>query len=302
MISVLIPIYNYNVVSIIRELENQLKSIKVDFEIICIDDNSTLFLEENKSIFETDYLKFIFLSQNIGRSKIRNLLASKAKFDWLLFLDADVMPVKFNFIENYVKCIKSNQTNCLFVGGVNYLEEKPASEYVLRWKFGRTREQKSFLYRKNHSNTCFLSSNFAVSRSDFLKCGFDKEITKYGYEDLVFVNKMISQGVEIIQVDNPVYHLGIDKSSNYLDKVKESLFNLNELRNKKLLSGENSKLLKYYELISKFRMGWVFRSFYNVFKNLLELNLKSEYPSLVLFDIYKISLFCFIANQNASKI
>ena len=40
MLSVLIPTYNYNAVSLVKELHKQLLDSNIVFEIICIDDGS----------------------------------------------------------------------------------------------------------------------------------------------------------------------------------------------------------------------------------------------------------------------
>ena len=89
MLSILIPTYNYNIFPLVTELVNQAKVLKIEFEIITIDDGSNQFQIENHKINHLENCSYTVLSNNIGRSSIRNLLAKKAKFKWLLFLDAD---------------------------------------------------------------------------------------------------------------------------------------------------------------------------------------------------------------------
>jgi hypothetical protein len=48
-----------------------------DFEIICIDDCSSHFENENKFISELEKCSLLLLDKKIGRSKIRNLLAAR---------------------------------------------------------------------------------------------------------------------------------------------------------------------------------------------------------------------------------
>ena len=50
MLSILIPTYNYNVVPLVLELHKQCLECEIDFEILCQDDASKLFFEENKKI------------------------------------------------------------------------------------------------------------------------------------------------------------------------------------------------------------------------------------------------------------
>ena len=51
MISILIPIYNFAVKELVSELSRQAQELNLDFEILCIDDNSkSKYTELNKDI------------------------------------------------------------------------------------------------------------------------------------------------------------------------------------------------------------------------------------------------------------
>ena len=58
---------------------------------------------ENKKINALDHCSFLENEKNIGRTATRNILAKKAKYDWLLFLDADVIPLNENYIASIYK-------------------------------------------------------------------------------------------------------------------------------------------------------------------------------------------------------
>ena len=90
MISVLIPVHNYLITTLVQSLHKQLTVEKIAFEIICLDDASTdkKFTKINKKIRELEGVKYNLLKTNIGRSAIRNKLAKIAQYEWLLFLDA----------------------------------------------------------------------------------------------------------------------------------------------------------------------------------------------------------------------
>src|SRR5690606_33420534 len=105
MISILIPTYNYNVFPLVENLYQQCERENLEYEILVLDDASPnkKFKEENSKINKLENCSFQVLDENIGRSKIRNLLATRAKFDWLLFLDADTFPSNNNFIQNYLE-------------------------------------------------------------------------------------------------------------------------------------------------------------------------------------------------------
>ena len=103
MISICIPIYNFNVLSLVETLILQGKEINQPFEIICIDDNSSDFFRKINAPIETmDNIKFISLEKNIGRSKIRNMFIDISKFDKLLFIDCDCSVSSKMFLKNYL--------------------------------------------------------------------------------------------------------------------------------------------------------------------------------------------------------
>lgn len=72
MISILIPTYNYNIANLTKELHRQALEQYAEFEIIVMEDGSTLFLNENRVVDELEFCRHIILSENIGRSAIRN--------------------------------------------------------------------------------------------------------------------------------------------------------------------------------------------------------------------------------------
>ena len=91
MISILIPIYNFAVKELVSELSRQAQELNLDFEILCIDDNSkSKYIKLNKDIEKIYGVNYKLNKKNIGRSAIRNVLTKQSKYDYLLFLDCDV--------------------------------------------------------------------------------------------------------------------------------------------------------------------------------------------------------------------
>jgi len=101
-LSILIPCYNWNVYRLILDLSIQCQKEYNSslYEIICIEDGSVNLFENNK-ISNLKNVKYEILSNNIGRSAIRNLLAKKAKFEWLLFIDCDSEILTKDFVKKY---------------------------------------------------------------------------------------------------------------------------------------------------------------------------------------------------------
>ena len=90
MLSICIPVYNVVVIELVNELYHQSLTIKEKVEIIVIDDKSMDEIRLRNSSIST-ISTYIELPQNIGRSRIRNHFLNYTNYDYLLFLDCDVI-------------------------------------------------------------------------------------------------------------------------------------------------------------------------------------------------------------------
>ena len=122
-ISIVIPTYNEFKVLLdcLKSLETQDYS---DFEVILVDDGSIDNTQELALNFKSKKYKLIFLKQNHkGPGAARNLGASKAKGDILVFVDAD-MTFDKDFLKNLVKPIEQKKAKGTF----------SKEEYVSNWE------------------------------------------------------------------------------------------------------------------------------------------------------------------------
>lgn len=294
MLSVLIPIFNCSVTNLVTSIISQLLLANIDFEIICIDDASTkYFVENDKLHHDVNNVKLYKLTTNIGRSKIRNMLVEKSKFDWLLFIDADVFPINNNFINEYLRCINFNDVK-VYCGGIKYEMNKPEDNKMLRWVYGRSREEINYNVRQNKPYQYFFGANFLIQKPVFNICKFNENIVKYGYEDVFFVEDLRRNNITLRHINNEVYHLGIENNSVFLDKTKEAIENLFNLSSQNILVGDNIRILKIFHNIQAFKLTTIFSSVFVVLRKLFEFNLKSKRPSMFIFDIYKLTYFCFL--------
>jgi glycosyltransferase involved in cell wall biosynthesis len=291
MLSVLIPTYNYNAFSLVEELHKQLTLEVINFEIICLDDGSNSPLNnENKKINTLVFSAFKPLKINIGRSAIRNLLAKKAKYKWLLFLDADVKPVKPNFIRTYIACFKIDKT--VFCGGILY-ENKKENFGLLRYKYGKKHEEISLKKRNKNSEKYFFTSNFLIKKTVFNDVNFEEKLTKYGREDLLFSLELIKIGHQIKHLNNEVYHLGIDENLLFVSKTKKAMENIVFLDNMHLIDAYKMPLLVIVRKISSFKMTKIIAKFYTIFEKLT-----IRKSSVFFLNCMKISYVCYLKSKH----
>jgi len=297
VISILIPTYNYNTFPLVKEIHKQLIHSKKVFEIICLDDASDQkYKQENLKINALEFSTFSILDKNIGRSKIRNKLVALAKYNYLLFLDADVIPKNSNFIETYLDSI--SYKNKVIYGGISYRDKKPENAKLLRWTYGKSREEVSISKRKSNPYKHFLSANFLIHKSLFSSHGFNETLTTYGHEDSLFAIDLKKSAIEISPIENTVFHLGIESNSIFLEKIKASVKNAFYLYTHQFIDKKDIHLVDKYILLKTLRidgfMAFIFRKIHKKWEN----NLFSKNPSLLVLDFYKLGYLCTIANAS----
>ena len=85
MYTICLPVYNYDICGLVASLVKQALATNVPYEILLIDDASRSdFVSTNKNILQHKNIRFIGLNKNIGRAAIRNLLAQKAQYEYLI--------------------------------------------------------------------------------------------------------------------------------------------------------------------------------------------------------------------------
>lgn len=291
MISVCIPIYNFDISRLLDELMRQSKQIDVPFEIILIDDCSS---EEFKKINESNCKKhtYIELEQNIGRAKIRNLFIEHANFEYLLFLDCDVTIVSKDFLSSYINFAKQGDNN-IICGGIIYSDQKPARNKLLRWKYGVKRESQPVEVRKLSPNKSFMTSNFLIFKKTFKEIKFDERITEYGHEDTLFGFELQKNGLSVHHIDNSVLIGDVEGNAEYLVKTEQgiiSLINVLAYTDYDTDFIQDVTILSTYDrLKSKGLINLVYIVFI-LFKPMLKFLLVHGYVNLKLFDSYKLGI------------
>ncbi len=286
MLSVLIPTYNYNVFSLVNSVRKQCVKENILFEILIFDDASEYFHLENNKINSLENCTYTILHENIGRSKIRNLLAQAAQYDWMLFLDADTFPVSDQFIFNYLKHI--NLSTPLVYGGIVYETKRPEKEMLLRWKYGKSREALSVEKRNKNSYLSFLTLNFLCHQSVFNELTFNEDIPNLRHEDTLFSYQLKLKNIPVLHIENPVLHLGLDTFEKAIKKEHESLFALKNLVDSNLIDLNYVKIASCFYLLKKWKLIALLHFLFKITRPLLLKNLSGNYPSLIVFDIYRL--------------
>ena len=292
MLSICIPVYNYDVRRLVEDLHFQAGKTDFAFEILLIDDASDEnFRDINKSV-DLESVRYIQLDKNIGRSKIRNLLSEEARFHNLLFMDCDSAVATSEYIEKYIPFFDSRKVCC---GGRIYEEKRPDDSTYLRWKYGKDRECVSASERRKKPNSGFQTNNFLIHKSIFEKVKFDESLDGYGHEDTLFGLELAGNGIIIEHIDNPLIHIGLENAADFLEKTEKGIKNLHRveliLREKYPECIDHSGLMKSKLFLRKFHLSGFASTLFRVFRNMMKNNLLGGKPSLLIFDFYRLGLF-----------
>ncbi len=228
-ICICIPVYNYSVVPLLDAIHMELMHItQHKISSIVIDDGSSNreMAEQNKRCCLQYGTEYIENGENMGRSLTRNRFLMHTRAQYLLFLDADSLPVKDAFISTYLLHAQSDNPVNIFYGGTKYTDTPPERKYRLHWQYGRKREALTARARQQNPVTSFHSNNFMISRRLLQQYPFDESIPGYGHEDSLLAIQLHLAGYGITHIDNPVLHTGLSGNAEFIEKTKQAINNL----------------------------------------------------------------------------
>jgi glycosyltransferase involved in cell wall biosynthesis len=292
MISICIPIYNFDVTELVEELLKQANHINYPVEVLLFDDHSqNYYRERNSQLASRSNINYLDFDFNIGRSKIRNRLADVAKGEWLLFLDCDVMVDDPDYLKRYIDNLPKAKVIC---GGRKYGPKPFRKELLLRWRYGVGRECKTAFFRQVNPYSSFISGNFIIENETFQKIRFNEELSGYGHEDTLLGLDLKKQKVEILHIDNPTVHLGLDANYEFIVKTEQGVLNLARILHimpcMRRDIEKSIKLLKVFRFLRHIGMLYPLRWVFKALTPIIKRRLCGYKPSILLLDIYKLSL------------
>jgi len=297
MLSICIATYNYNVSKLVTELRKQCCVAAIDFEILVADDCSDLYFhEENKTLGEVPQVLYWRKEKNSGRSAIRNELARRAKFPYLLFLDCDAEIENRHFIENYLKIAHEN---CVICGGVDYQKEKPEQNKRRRWHYGVQREMLS-AERRTKTGKGLTTFNFLIDKAVISHIGFNEHIRNYGYEDTLLEYTLKKQNYAITHINNAAIHAGLDENTIFLRKIEESLYTLQQLVHTDTIDADFLQFIKIYRMYcccKKYKLTPLVRLLFRIKRPFVTYCIIQKNAPLWVLDFYKLGYFCSLKNK-----
>lgn len=285
MLSILIPVYCFDVRPLVRALWQQAQDLEIPWEICLLDDASpTTWQSKNRALQDLPGVNYAERPVNSGRAQMRNALAADARHDYLLFMDCDSAVPDTHYLARYCKALQANTVLC---GGRIYKDAPDRAVEQLHWWYGSQREVRSASQRQQRPYEGFMTNNYVVPRTVATQIPFEAKLQHYGHEDTLFGLELQRRQIPIRHLDNPLLHIGLEEASSWLEKQQQAIQNLFWLHQQhpdlqtralRLWSWlHRSGLLKAtYRYLQKGAASWE--------KRLLE----QEQPSLIWLDLLKI--------------
>ena len=285
-LSVLIPVFNWNVNELVASLLAQRADWPGPVEIILLDDNSREeFRALNRPLAARPLVRYRELPGNVGRAAIRNQLAASAQHEWLLLLDNDSLLPDAQFLARYAaRCAGAS----VLIGGTSYAPHPPTDTALhLRWHYGRTREARPAARRQQLPHAQ-LTINNVLLRADILtRVPLDEQLLGYGHEDTLFGAALAARKIAVLHLDNPVLHAGLDPAATFLIKSEEAVQNLARVFQKGG-AGAESRLLQTAFRLRRWGVSTLVESALGAAEARLRRNLLSARPDLRAFDLLKL--------------
>jgi glycosyltransferase involved in cell wall biosynthesis len=221
--SICIPLYRYDVTQLIDALA-ACKSSSLA-EIVLYDDGSgdheLLAKLESHAGRVPAAVRIVSAAANRGRAVARNAAFKHARSDWLLLLDADMMPDSESFIEGYLDAIETTWEPAVVVGGYSLKTAPKDKRFALhRWQ-AEASECLPATKRSVAPGRYVFSSNVLVHRLVLDACPFDQRFAAWGWEDTDW-GLRAQQWFPVRHIDNTATHMGLDTDKALIAKYAGS--------------------------------------------------------------------------------
>lgn len=285
MISILIPCYNDDPEELIVQLLEQNKFDSLVNEIIVYDDCSITPLNLRRD--DLSLIKTIRGSSNKGSLIARKILADYALNKDILFLDADLKLISSDFLNTFASYISKNFD--VVHAGIRYDDESPSSEFLLRWTYGKKREERRPEHTENNYDS-FVSAAFLTTKEFYLN--FLKSKGELGYgSDILITSKLKKDKAKTLFIDNPVIHNGLDTNEIFLEKSLKAIETtvLNEKLS--LIPPDHRPVQKAAQIITKYRLTALVKKTPEWIIESIKYRLVHSKPNLLLLDFIKLHYY-----------
>ena len=217
-LSVLIPFFRHDPTPLLERLAG------AGAELVLLDDGSGQADLTARVVAAAERgalpAKLIVWGANGGRAAARNRLIAEAQGEYVLFLDADMIPDQPDFLARWLDLIQRRRPFIAF-GGLSLRQTTPSRETALHHFVFAHSDCRTAWAREQAPARFVATSNLLVRRDVLKDAPFDDNFSGWGWEDVEWALRA-GQSAPILHVDIPATHAGLDSVETLLRKSAEA--------------------------------------------------------------------------------
>lgn len=223
-VSILVPFLRDDPTPLLHALASNSGPHLTKFEIILLDDGSHDALLSAHLIGEVQALpiaaSLITLTENAGRAAGRNLLARQARGEYLLFLDADMLPDSPDFLSDWLAVVQNDEPAVSF-GGFSVEQASTEARFAVHRAMASRSDCLNATQRALQPEKYVFTSNLLVRADVFAANRFDENFVGWGWEDVEWALRVSAEHA-IRHHEIPATHLGLDTVHQLMEKYRQS--------------------------------------------------------------------------------
>lgn len=296
MLSILIPIYNYDCSALLQEIDEQCQALAIDYEIVLGDDASSADYQALYQAYARTYprLRIWQAERNIGASLIRQALAEQARGATLLYLDSDITPTPL-MLSQYLSAHEQHP-EAIVCGGFTYDAADCRQDNRLRYHYGMQIEVRPLQERLAQPYLSFVAMGFLAPKKHLQRCPFPD--MGMGYEDAYWGESLREAGIRLIHIDAPVVHRLKERDEEFLQTTQRYIRNLYQHRS--AFAGKRIRLLDLYARLKRLRLARPLGLAFGYLDAPIRKALQRSPKALWLFQTYKLLYLCHLGTLRAN--
>jgi len=219
-LSVLTPFHNHDPSPLLARM----KSAPAGVEFVLLDDGSVSATLLSRVIAAAETtgapVRIVVWERNRGRAAGRNRLIAEARGEYVLFLDADMIPDAPDFLARWLDVTAELRPVAAF-GGLSLRHAEATAETALHHNLFAASDCRNAVARSQAPAQFTASANLMVRRDFLAKHPFDGAFVGWGFEDVDWALSAAAH-TEIFHIDNPATHAGLDDVETLMRKSTEA--------------------------------------------------------------------------------
>lgn len=219
-LSVVTPFHRYDPSPMLARMAQA----PADVEFVLIDDGSGCAALLANVVAAADKLgapaRIVVWQHNRGRAAGRNRLIAEATGEYVLFLDADMIPDAPDFLPRWLALIDNFAPQAAF-GGLSLQHTEATPETALHYAMFSASDCRPAHERAASPAQLTASANLLVRRDFLATHPFDDTFTGWGFEDTDWALSA-ARRADILHIDNPATHAGLDDVETLMRKSAEA--------------------------------------------------------------------------------